>query len=197
MAMPVEESSVSPTACQIRAALEQVTASSTFRKSGQLASFLRFAVQETLAGRGDRIKAYTIATAALGRDDNFDPQLDPIVRVEAGRLRRALRQYYAAEGHDDPIVIDLPVGRYTPVFRRNSGRGQAAAPARRLWHQLADAIQQHRTLLLLIVVVAAVVSLSVDMLEMLFAKTVWPMLQHLARAVSAILWRSFSNGAGH
>ena len=68
-------------------------------------------VEETLAGRGDRIKAYTIATAALGRDDNFDPQIDPIVRVEAGRLRQALRQYYAAEGRHDPIVIDLPVGR--------------------------------------------------------------------------------------
>lgn len=195
--MPGPGSPSEITASEVRAALERVADSARLMKSGQLASFLRFVVEETLAGRGDRIKAYTIATAALGRDDNFDPQIDPIVRVEAGLLRQALRQYYAAEGHDDPIVIDLPVGRYTPVFRRNSGRGQAAAPARRLWHQLADAIQQHRTLLLLIVVVAAVVSLSLDMLEMLFAKTVWPMLQQLARAGSAILWRSVSNGAGH
>ncbi len=101
---------------------------SAFSKSGQLASFLRFVVQETLAGRGDRIKAYTIATAALGRDDNFDPQIDPIVRVEAGRLRRALRHYYANEGSSDPVVIDLPVGHYTPVFRRSTGPARPRPP---------------------------------------------------------------------
>lgn len=194
--MSVQESGISPTACEVRAALEQVIASAGFSKSSQLASFLRFVVDETLAGRGDRLKAYTIATAAFGRDDNFDPQLDPIVRVEAGRLRRALQQYYAAEGRHDPVVIELPVGHYAPVFRRNSRRGRAAAPAHRLWWQFADTARQYRALLLLIVVVAAVVSVSMDMLEMLFTKTVWPMLEHLARVASSVLWPAATNGAG-
>ena len=73
----------------------------------------------SLAGAGNRIKAYTIATDALGRDARFDPQADPIVRVEAGRLRRTLEHYYATEGRGDPIVIELPSGSYVPVFRPN------------------------------------------------------------------------------
>jgi hypothetical protein len=79
-----------PTATEIRAALEDIVASKQFRVSPQLAAFLRFFVLETLAGRGDRLKAYTIAVGALGRDKTFDPQTNPIVRVDAGRLRLAL-----------------------------------------------------------------------------------------------------------
>jgi hypothetical protein len=94
-------------------------------------SFLIFIVDETLAGRGDRLKAYTIATDALGRDANFDPQTDPIVRVEAGRLRRALEQYYAHDGRDDPIIIELPLGGYIPEFRANTAIHRAVARTRR------------------------------------------------------------------
>jgi hypothetical protein len=194
MEMPVPESSVSPTACEIRAALEQVANSAAFSKLGQLASFLRFVVTETLAGRGDRIKAYTIATAALGRADNFDPQVDPIVRVEAGRLRRALQQYYATEGRDSPVIIDLPVGRYAPIFHRKAVPEPAAAAGRHFWRQLAETARQYRALLLLIVVVAAAVSLSLDMLEMLFTKTIWPAIVALAHAATAHLP---SGGTGH
>jgi hypothetical protein len=197
MAMPGAEPSVSPTACEIRAALEQVAASNTFNKSGQLVSFLRFVVRETLAGRGDRIKAYTIATAALGRDEHFDPQVDPIVRVEAGRLRRALRQYYAAEGCVDPVVIDLPVGRYAPVFRRGAQPRPADAPRYGAWRKLGGTIREYRTLLLLIVIIAAAVSLSLDMVEMLFTKTIWPAILELAHATSAHLPPASTDGLGH
>ena len=178
---------ISPTVSEIHAAVERAITSPMLSKSDQLAGFLRFVVQERLAGRGDRIKAYTIATAALGRDENFDPQIDPIVRVEAGRLRRALRQYYAQDGRLDPIIIELPVGHYMPVFRRNPALAKAAPGKHGRWHRLADTAREHRSLLLLVVVIAAVVAVSVDMLEMLFAKTVWPMITHLARSAMLLL----------
>jgi hypothetical protein len=75
---------------------------------------LRFVVDAALAGQADRIKGYTIGVEAFGRGEDFDPQSDPIVRVEAGRLRRALDNYYA--GAKDPVVIALPVGTYVPTF---------------------------------------------------------------------------------
>jgi tetratricopeptide (TPR) repeat protein len=127
-----------PNATDIRSALERLIASPAFSKSPQLAHFIKFVVEETLAGRGDRIKAFTIAAGALGRDANFDPQNDPIVRVEAGRLRQALAQYYAASGCDDAVIIELPRGHYVPTFRRRADQprfGVIAAAVRRLFHR--------------------------------------------------------------
>lgn len=104
----------------VRRSLAAIVVSPAFHASPQLAAFLRFVVESTLTGRSDRIKGYTIAVEALGRDDKFDPQTDPIVRVEAGRLRRALDRYYAGPGADDPILIELPRGSYVPNFRRRA-----------------------------------------------------------------------------
>ena len=75
---------------EVSAELERVLASPNFTGANQLAHFLRFVVEETLAGRGQSLKQYTIAVKALGRLTGFDPQTDTIVRVQAGRLRRAL-----------------------------------------------------------------------------------------------------------
>ena len=80
-----------------------------------------------LAGRSDRIKGYTIGVHALGRGESFDPQTDPIVRVEAGRLRRALARYYAGAGSTDPLVIELPRGGYVPTFRALTPSAASAA----------------------------------------------------------------------
>ena len=107
-----------PCADEIRVALERMAASEAFRGSPQLVAFLRYVVDATLRGAADRIKGYTIAVEALGRADNFDPQTDPIVRVEAMRLRRALARYYDNGGKHDPVAIDLPLGNYVPAFRR-------------------------------------------------------------------------------
>jgi adenylate cyclase len=100
----------------IEAQLERIIASNRFLVAEQRSSFLRFVVAETLAGRQDAIKQYTIAVRALGRDPNFNPQADPIVRMQAGRLRRALHRYYETDGVNDPIRIDIPTGRYVPLF---------------------------------------------------------------------------------
>ena len=147
----------------IRGALAQLLASPPFCKSAQLANFLRFVVEETLAGRGGRIKAYTIATAALGRDDGFDPQADPIVRVEAARLRRALRDYYADQGRDAPIVIELPIGHYAPSFHRlaePSRRNDNAGTIRRLLRR-ATAVQVPMGALTIATLVALVIGAGI------------------------------------
>jgi adenylate cyclase len=116
----------------IQAQLERIIASSAFDASRRNCAFLRFIVEETLAGRGDRIKAYTIGTNVLQRDAGFDPQADPIVRIEASRLRRSLERYYLIAGKDDPIRIDIPKGGYVASFHclpseREDG-GDTAAP---------------------------------------------------------------------
>ncbi len=103
----------------VRAALERVLASDAFRGAPQLSSFLSYVVERKLEGRAGELKGYTIAVEALGRAADFDPQSDPIVRVEAGRLRKALSQYYGGGGLDDPIRLSMPVGCYVPMFEPN------------------------------------------------------------------------------
>lgn len=100
----------------VREELGRVLASETFLTSPMLSAFLRYVVEETLAGRDDRLKAYSIAVGALGRPDDFDANENPLVRVQARRLRHALQRHYEARGGDVPLRIDLPLGTYVPVF---------------------------------------------------------------------------------
>ena len=106
-----------PTPEAVRAELERLLASPAFTASDRLRSFLRFVVDEALAGRASRIKAFTVAVEVFGRGDGFDPQTDPVVRLEAGRLRRALEHYYLVAGQTDPVRIEIPRGGYVPTFR--------------------------------------------------------------------------------
>ena len=87
-----------PSAAAVRAQVDRMTASAVFRNSPQLATFLWFIVEAKLHGKAERLKGYTIGIEVLRRDTNFDPQVDPIVRVEATRLRLALERYYAGPG---------------------------------------------------------------------------------------------------
>lgn len=111
----------------IRAGLDRVLVSDAFRAAPQLSAFLSFVVERTVEGRAAELKGYTIAVEGLGRPADFNPQLDPIVRVEAGRLRRALTQYYAGDGRGDPVQISMPVGGYVPVFTWFGGEGSRIA----------------------------------------------------------------------
>jgi adenylate cyclase len=119
------------TADDIHRQLQRILGCGQFRHSLRLTRFLTFVVSTALTAKPECLKAYTIATQALGRGSDFDPQNDPIVRVEAGRLRQALERYYAEAGYDDPLVIDLPRGGYMPSFRRRD----AAPPASQAKHE--------------------------------------------------------------
>ena len=112
--------SVSPGEPAIREQLERILASLQFAASEGARRLLRFVVEETLAGRADRLKEYTLATEVFGRDESFDPKLNPTVRVEAGRLRQRLEHYYLTLGRDDPVLIELPRGGYVPRFEGSS-----------------------------------------------------------------------------
>ncbi|MBX3536547.1 MAG: adenylate cyclase [Chelatococcus sp.] len=101
-----------------RAQCERILSSPEFRAPERARNFLRYIVEETLEGRSGRIKAFSIAIEVFGRDETFDTQNDPVVRIEAGRLRRALERYYLVAGQDDPVLIDIPKGGYVPVFAR-------------------------------------------------------------------------------
>jgi len=109
-----------PTPDEVSAELTRITASDVFNNSPQLISFLTFVVEAALNGKSDRLKGYVIAVEVLRRDANFDPQIDPIVRVEATRLRRALARYYAGPGAGDDVLIEIPLGGYVPAFSRRA-----------------------------------------------------------------------------
>ncbi len=116
---------------EIAAALEAVCNSEDFKRSSRLSDLLRYIVTEEAEDRGPRLKAYSIATEVLGRRPDFDPSSDSIVRVEMARLRIALRLYYAS-AESRPVVIDVPKGRYRPVFIRGQDvPGGAARPSER------------------------------------------------------------------
>lgn len=123
---------------EVQATLHRMISSSEFRASPHLAAFLKFSVERSLAGEGQSIKAYTIATSVLGRPPTFDPQADPIVRVEATRLRRAIERYYLHEGADDPVRIDIPRGRYIAFFSYRSASLPHPAEDGRSDHEDAD-----------------------------------------------------------
>jgi tetratricopeptide (TPR) repeat protein len=109
-----------PDHCQpesITAQLDRILTSSLLASSPSLCRFLRYIVEETLAGRSAGLKEYSLGVQVFGRGDNFNPRLDPIVRVQARNLRARVARYYAGPGVDDPIAIDLPKGSYVPVFR--------------------------------------------------------------------------------
>jgi adenylate cyclase len=115
----------------IRQQLEKILVSPEFRSSPMLRDFLRFVVEKTLSGYANEIKGYTVATEVMGRKADFDADKDTIVRIQAGRLRRALERYYLTIGGQDPIRIDIPKGGYVPTFHpaAREAAGSEAATA--------------------------------------------------------------------
>lgn len=103
-------------ALEIRDHLDRILVSEHFDGSSRSRDFLCFIVDETLAGRGDRLTQTSIAAGVFGRKGDFDPILDPVVRVQAGRLRRSLDRYYLLSGDGDALRIELPKGSYAPSF---------------------------------------------------------------------------------
>jgi len=117
---------------EARAELERVLASKGFASAGRLSRLLRYVVDKTLAGDADQLKEYAVGVEVFDRDETYDPRLDAIVRVEAGRLRSRLDDYYNGEGANAPVRIALPRGAYVAHFERREPTHVAAtipAPA--------------------------------------------------------------------
>ena len=118
----------------VHSQLDRILASGTFRRSTRLGRFLRFLVERTLSGQEGSIKEHVLGAEVFDRKPPFDPQSDPIVRVEVRRLRTKLERYYQTEGQEDPVLINLPVRTYIPRFlrrlRRNAGLNRISASLR-------------------------------------------------------------------
>ena len=122
----------------IRESLTKVLTSPEFQNSDRLCRFLRFIVEARLRGEQDQVKEYLIGKEVFDRDSNYDPRLDPIVRVEARRLRKKLDAYYAGPGAVDPVRFELPKGAYIPEIREPAPVPAAATPKPRTRFQLAS-----------------------------------------------------------
>jgi len=121
MAVRTTASPANIDADKIRQQLDRILASKTFRQVDRLQRFLGFIVSETMAGHGDNLKEFLIGIEVFGKEASFDPRMDPIVRVQARRLRARLTRYYKEEGQADEVLIELPKGGYAPLFRHVEG----------------------------------------------------------------------------
>jgi hypothetical protein len=124
--------------------IERLVHSHVLHGSEQLCKLLRYLGEHALEKPGSPLKEYQIATEVFGRPADFDPQLDSTIRVQAGRLRLKLAEYYSTEGTNDPVIVELPKGTYLPSFHlRSSGslvalpRPPLAAPAKKILNAVA------------------------------------------------------------
>ncbi|AZO44921.1 tetratricopeptide repeat protein [Mesorhizobium sp. M7D.F.Ca.US.005.01.1.1] len=111
-----------PAAPAVRETLERLLASQTFGRSERARKLLRYLVEREQAGEGDRLKGFSIAMDVFGKDGDFDPSTDAVVRVQAGRLRELLQHYFANEGIAEPVRIAIPRGGYVPAYELNAIR---------------------------------------------------------------------------
>ena len=118
----------SPSAEDVIAQLERMLEGVSFKASPRRREMLRFIVDETLAGHGNRLKGVTVAISVFGRDETFDQQSDPVVRLEARRLRSDLDSYYVDAGSQDPVRITIPKGGYVPHFEWQHQEAQSPTP---------------------------------------------------------------------
>ena len=114
----------------MREQVSRMLASPDFLLPDRGRRFLVYIIEEALCGRADRIKALSIAADVLGRDSSFDGSTDPVVRIEAGRVRRALEHYYLTGGVNDPVVITIPKGGYVPCLYPAARHAADAEPAK-------------------------------------------------------------------
>jgi TolB-like protein len=111
---------------EIRAELERVLASAPFVNSQRSQRFLRYIVEASLNNVDESLKEFAIAVDVFERNTSYDPSVDATVRVEAGRLRTRLREHYAGDGRNDPVIIDVPKGGYRATFAQNSDPPKSA-----------------------------------------------------------------------
>lgn len=111
-----------------RVQVERILNSETFRNSEALRRLLRFLCEKTLAGEADLLKEYSVGIDALGKPSSYDPRQDSVVRIQVARLRQKLAEYYRVEGKNDPLVVELPKGRFKMSFEPRAVEKEQVAP---------------------------------------------------------------------
>jgi eukaryotic-like serine/threonine-protein kinase len=142
--VPNTSAEIAPDPTAVASELERIAASPSFRKAERCVRLLRYLTGRALEGGGDGLKEYALGISVFDRPESFDPRTDPVVRLEARRLRLKLAEYYQNEGIDDVVVIELPKGAYVPHFRsRQAPPEPPSTPAQRpvlLWFATAAAV---------------------------------------------------------
>jgi len=121
----------------IRTQLRKILSSSIFTRSERLARFLNFTVEQTIEGRGEHLKEFVIGVEVFDKTEKYDPRMDPIVRVEARRLREKLKKYYETDGREDPLCIDFPTGTYAPLIQTRDAMPVSAPGAKPVENAIA------------------------------------------------------------
>ena len=106
-----------PSSADVQRQLKLILSSSVFHSSERMSTLLAYVVAESLHGRSGSLKEIVIGRAVLQRGPEYDPKLDPTVRVEMRRLRTKLAEYYQTVGSEDGVIVDIPKGGYTPTFK--------------------------------------------------------------------------------
>ena len=159
---------------RIREQLGKILASKEFENSERLCRFLRFSVEALLRGEQDQVKEYPIGKMVFDRNADYDPRIDPIVRVEARRLRKKLDDYYGGAGALDPIRIELPKGSYVPAIQAVAGKELESFPTPRLPMRWIAVALAGLGLVALAVLLRNPVAVASPALAVLPARWIWP-----------------------
>jgi hypothetical protein len=173
--------------------IERLVNSHTLHGSESLCKLLRYLCEHAIKHPGVALKEYQIATEVFGRPADFDPHLDSLVRVQAGRLRSKLSEYYASEGAEDPVIVELPKGTYTLTLHPVPALVKKL-PAEKPDRQATVSSRSSRTVLLL----AALLAISVVVIAILVATRVGGSKPTSADgrvpAALGVFWQRFTSG---
>src|SRR5437868_1143781 len=142
--------------------VEKLVGSHALHGSESLCRLLQYLAKHAVENPGTPLKEYQIATELYGRPSDFDPQVDSTIRVQAGRLRAKLADYYATEGAQDPFIVELPRGAYLLSFHDRNSQDAKARPVIIPHHHEAEAVVErsspHTRLVVQAIVVLALVA---------------------------------------
>lgn len=182
---------------QYLAQIERLVGSQNLHGSESLCKLLRYLAKHALDHPGAPIKEYQIATEVFGRSDDFDPQLDSMVRVQAGRLRGKLTEYYSANGVDDAIIVELPKGTYVLAFhhRVHGSRPHVSPPTETEWQES----QSHRKWVTATISMGVLLAIAVGTILVLLwsrnsAQAGLSREGELAPAAFRVFWNGFASG---
>ena len=182
---------------QFLAQIEKLVNSQVLHGSESLCKLLRYLARHALEHPGTPIKEYQIATEVFGRSADFDPQLDSMVRVQAGRLRAKLTEYYSSNGADDPIVVELPKGTYVLAFHHRAPNARASMPpaGETEWQARRPQASRPAWVISTIVLGILVAIASAVILSMLWTRnSAQAARDEIAPAAFRVFWNGFVSG---
>src|ERR1700733_4139843 len=181
--------------------IDRLAGSHVLHGSESLCKLLRYLAAHALSHPGVPLKEYEIATEVFHRPADFDPQLDSTIRVQAGRLRLKLAEYYGAEGAADPILVDLPKGGYLLAFHHRSAMPPAGLSVTPILREKRDSVteQGRRRLVFAVCALVVLLAAAVGVIFTMVANRTSAALSHSESAPAAfrIFWGSFVSGPPH